>query len=161
MKTKIIYSILILLLPIYLLSQSDDVLRVTATGKSAEHIIPKSKARAMALRAATLEAYRKIAEKAGLAAVTRTSGLEYKQVQVFLKGARVIHKKYISDHEAEVVMEIPVSQLTRNVKEYKSYIAEKQREQLKKEIRALEMKISILQSQLDVLKKKLEKTETK
>jgi hypothetical protein len=97
MKLKIVW--LILFLPFILVSQSGDFLRVKAIGKSSHDIEPGSKARAMALRAATIEGYRKIAEKAGLAKTARTGHREYKWAQVFLKGTRIVSKKYISDHE--------------------------------------------------------------
>ncbi len=157
MKLKIVW--LILVLPFMLVSQSGDVLRVKAVGKSSQDIKPGSKARAMALRAATLEGYRKIAEKAGLAKTARSGSSEYKWAQVFLKGTRIVSKKYISDHEVEIVMEIPIPQMEKTAAEFKTYAAQKKRTQLKKEIQALEKRIDILKSQLEALKKKLEKIE--
>jgi HAMP domain-containing protein len=157
MKLKIVW--LILVLPFILVSQPGDVLRVKAVGKSSQDIKQGSMARAMALRAATLEGYRKIAEQAGLVKTARTGDREYKWAQVFLKGTKIVSKKYISDHEVEIVMEIPISQLEKTAAEFKAYAAEKERTQLKKEIDALEKKINILKSQLEALKKKLEKIE--
>jgi hypothetical protein len=155
MKLKIVW--LILFLPFILVSQSGDVLRVNAVGKSSQDIKQGSIARATALRAATLEGYRKIAEKAGLAKTARTGDREYKWAQVFLKGTRIVSKKYISDHEVEIVMEIPVPQLLKNVSGFKEYSSESELVRLTKRIDVLEKEIERVKKELEELKKQLGK----
>lgn len=128
------------------------IIRVTATGRASTNISPASKARAFAFRAAQVEGYKKLAEAVG----------GNKDVATFLKGARVIAKRYISDHEVEVVMEMPFKQPVApmdQIKKSDSYLLEIS--DLKKEIKAFENQISTINSKLENLKKTVEALEEK
>ena len=65
-------------------------------------------ARAAAFRAAKAEGYKKLAEAAGLAKITQSGTNKHIRVDTILKGVRVVGKRYLSDYEVEVVMEMPL-----------------------------------------------------
>lgn len=128
----------------------DSPIRVKATGLASPGIHPGAKARAFALRAAKVEGYKKLAEAAGFSKVHQAGKYTYTEVNAFLKGARVVTKKYISDYEVEVVMEIDKRDI------YGSTIP-----RLKREIKATEAKISALTRRLQELKTIVENLEEK
>ena len=123
----------------------DSLIKVKATGLASPGIRPGAKARAFALRAAKVEGYKKLAETAGFSEIFQPGKYKHIQVNAFLKGARVIHKRYISDYKVEVVMEIE----KKNIHHTKMSL-------LKKEIKTIEAQISSLNRRLEKLKKMME-----
>ncbi|MCP5103453.1 MAG: hypothetical protein GY950_08750 [bacterium] len=114
------------------------LIKVKATGLAPYGIPPGPRARAAALRAAKVEGYKKLAEAAGFS-------YKHTKVEAFLKGARVTHKRYISDYKVEVVMEIE-----------KKNISHTKMSLLKKEIKTIEARIVSLNRRLEKLKKMME-----
>lgn len=118
-KILIFIALLPLLSQVLFCSQEKNILRVTAVGKSSPNITPPAKARAMALRAAKVEGYRELARAAGMEKVYRVNSRPghrvYSQpghrVEAFMKGARVVGKRFISDFEVEITMEIEISEI--------------------------------------------------
>lgn len=159
MRTKIACYILFILLLLFAHLGAEDVLKVTASGRASQDIKQVSKARAMAFRAAVLEGYKKIAEKAGLGKITRSGSIEYMYIKAFIKGAKVVSKNYLTDYEVEIVMEISLSQLVKNVSDYKTVHSEHESARVRKKIIVIENKLNSLRSELEELKKKLEEIE--
>jgi peptidoglycan hydrolase CwlO-like protein len=130
------------------------VIRVKAVGLASPGIPPGSRARTVALRAAKVEGYKKLARAANL----DTAG------EAHIKGARVVSKTYHSDYKVEIVMEMPLPQSGKRENrgnkrtsiqtEISSLISS-----LKKDIKAIETWMAELEKRLDTLKKKLESLE--
>jgi hypothetical protein len=120
----------------------DPVIRVKAVGLAPPGITPAARARASALRAAKVEGYKKLAEAAGFSKIFQYGKYKHIRVNAFLKGALVVHKRYISDYEVEVVMEIE----KKNIHQNKMHL-------LKREIKTIEVQITSLNRQLGKLKK--------
>ncbi len=120
----------------------DSVIRVKATGLASPDIRLGAKARAFALRAAKVEGYKKMAEAAGFSKIFQSGKYKHTRVNAFLRDARVIHKRYISDYEVEVVMEIE----KKNIYHTKMSL-------LEREIKSIEARMSSLNRRLNKLKK--------
>ena len=131
-------------------AEEDLSIRVRATGLASPGVPPGSRARAAAFRAAKVQGYKKLAEAAGFSKIHQTGKNTQIEVNAFLKGARVITKKYISDYEVEVVMEIDKRDI------YHSTI-----NRLKMEIKTTEAKISALNRRLQELKTMVQNLEGK
>jgi hypothetical protein len=142
-------------------AQDDPVLRVKAIGKASPHIIQKSRARAAAFRAAKIEGYKKMAAAAGFSQTYQLGNQKYVRVEAFLNGVRIVDKRYISDYEVEVIMEIPKAQLVEQVKKVKKSVYEMQISETKREIRAVRDQIQQLNLKLSELKEILKKLEVK
>lgn len=127
----------------------DTLIRVKAIGLASPKLPPGPRSRAAALRAAAVQGYRKLAEAAGYSTIF-PGKYKHTKVEAFLKGARVIHKRYISDYKVEVVMEIE----KKNIRQTKMSL-------LKSEIKSIRAKISNLNRRLQKLKKMQEALEEK
>ncbi|MGD2088603.1 MAG: hypothetical protein PVH61_20670 [Candidatus Aminicenantes bacterium] len=149
MKIKYL-MIFIIVVCTWLEASTDSVIRVKAVGLASPGISLRTRARAAAFRAAKVEGYRKLAEAAGLAKIFQSGKYNYKEVNAFLKGVRVVSKRYISDYKVEVVMEMKKTDI------YHSTIS-----QLKKEIKTIEIHISTLNVRLEKLKEILKTLEEK
>lgn len=121
MKRLILYITFIIFLPLLMISNSGEMLRVKAIGKSSSGITDSSKARILALRAAKVVAYKKLAQSAGLEKFVKEGTKEYVEIQAILKNTKIVEKKYISDHEVEIVMEMPLSDLVDKITNFKKY----------------------------------------
>lgn len=133
-------------------ADTDSMIRVTAVGRSSTDISSISRARAAAFRAAKIEGYKKLAKAAG----------RNKDVSFFLKGARVVAQKYISDYEVEVVMEMPFNKTivpSGQAKQNNQYRVEISN--LEKEIKTISSQLSTLSRGLEELKKALKALEEK
>jgi len=160
MKYKKILIFFLLFIPLALLSQSNEMIRVKAYGKAPLNIKPASKARVLAFRAAKIVGYKKLAQAAGLEKYTKQETREQHKIQAFLKNARVVSKKYISDFEVEIIMEIPVSEVVEKVSNIKKYRFNNSLiRKLKNKIEGIEMKASKINTELAELKKILDKLE--
>ncbi len=155
-KILIFTALLLLLSQVLFCSKGENILRVTAVGKSSPTITRPEKARAMALRAAKVEGYRELARAAGMEKVYRPNrGAGYRpnsepghRVEAFMKGARVVGKRFISDHEVEIIMEIEISEIVD--------IAS-----LRNRIAFLQKEMSRIRTQLKKAKRTLRKLEEK
>ncbi|MGD2086954.1 MAG: hypothetical protein PVH61_12295 [Candidatus Aminicenantes bacterium] len=144
-----------------LAARQDAVLRVKAIGKASPRIIQKSRARAAAYRAATIEAYKKMAAAAGFSQTYQSGNQKYIRVEAFITGALLVDKRYITDYEVEVTMEIPRAQLVQQVKKVKKSVYKKQISETKHEIKAVRDQIQQLTLKLSELKKMLKELEVK
>jgi hypothetical protein len=121
------------------------LIRIKATGLASSGIPPGSRARIAALRAAKVGGYKKLAEAAGFSTTLQLGEYKYSNVEAFLKGARVVHKRYISDYEVEVIMEIE-----------KKYIHHTKMSLLKSKIKNIEAQMFSLNRRLEKLKMMME-----
>ena len=164
MKTgRFLLLTIILLFPS--LSSTEDsspIIRVKGKGKSSTEITTASKARALALRAATIDAYRKLARAAGIENKTKLGSMEYSQIKAFLTGAVIEKKIFISDHEAEVTMTIPFENVISILANNKnSNLNELHIRKLKEKVIFIESEVMKLQSELKMIKRILDKLEEK
>jgi hypothetical protein len=153
--------ILILGVALFLDAQDHSKLMVKSIGKAAPSVAPASKARAVALRAAKIEGYRKLAEAAGLSKVYRDGNKKYRRVDTILKGARVVKVRYLTDHKAEVTMEMPRLQLSDIIKTIKKQIYGPKIFKVKQRIKTLQSQIQTLKMELQSLTKTLKHLEEK
>lgn len=154
--------IFIIIFSTWLDAGADSVIKVKAIGRASPNIRPASKARAAAFRAAKVEGYKKLAEAAGFFKISQPGKNKHIKVDTFLKGARVVNKRYISDYKVEVVMEIPLPQLVNQLAEIKKRdFYHSQISQLKREIKSIEAQMSTLNSRFEKLKKMVDALEEK
>jgi polyhydroxyalkanoate synthesis regulator phasin len=159
-RYMIISSLIIALsLLFHLEARDDSILRVKALGRASPDITQKTKARAAALRAARVEGYKKLAAAAGFSSTYHLGNKKYIRVEAFLSGAQVVDKRYISDHEVEVTMEIPRAQVIEQFSEVKRKFYEAQISEVKRKIRVVEAQMGELKSKLAELKEQLRKLE--
>ncbi|MCP4154174.1 MAG: hypothetical protein GY757_40990 [bacterium] len=157
MRKKKIISFFILYSLLFMVSLAGETLRVRATGKSAPDVKPASKARALALRAATLNAYRKLAEKIGWTKVIKAEGREYSELRAFLKGTRIVSKKYSTNHQVEIEMELAVIPQSGKRTSYNREYSKKELVRLNKRIGKLEKSIDKMKVEVKALRKILKK----
>ncbi len=139
---------------------SQEIIRVTATGKSSPSIKISSKARIMALRAAKVVGYKQLAKAAGLEKFAKEGTKEYSEIQAFLRNAKIVDKKFISDHEVEITMEVPLSDVIDKAVDIKKYrFNRKLLKNLQKKIGNIETEMSNLGDELAKLKNLLAKLE--
>jgi hypothetical protein len=140
---KILISIYVLSLLSQALvcSHKNSRLRVTAVGKSSPKITLPAKARAMAFRAAQIEGYRELARAAGLEKAYRENNVEARKIEAFMKGARVVGKRFISDHEVEITLELEISQIV-------DLTSGLEKERFKETLTALRNKIAFLEKEM-------------
>lgn len=136
------FLIFVFTLCIAIVAGDDSMIRVKATGLASPNIRLDAKARVFALRAAKVEGYKKLAEAAGFSKIIQSGRYKHIRVKALLRGARVIHKRFISDYEVEVVMEIE-----------KKNIQHTQTSLLKREIETIEAQMRSLNRRLKKLKK--------
>lgn len=158
-KIAVFIYILLLFFQVLFCSQKEKILRVTAVGKSSLNITQKSKARAMALRAAKVEGYRKLAQAAGLERVSRENNLEERKIDAFMKGAQVVEKRFISDHEVEITMEIEIAKIVDMASDLKKQRMNATLTKLRKKVESLENEMSRIRAELKKLKSILDKME--
>lgn len=156
-KTAIFVYIVLLFFQVLICSQNEKILRVTAVGKSSLNITQKSKARAMALRAARVEGYRKLAQAAGLERVFRKNNLEERKIDVFMKGAQVVEKRFISDHEVEITMEIEIAKIVDMASDLKKQRLKTTITKLRKKVEYLEGEMSRIRIELKEIRSILDK----
>ncbi|NIM78201.1 MAG: hypothetical protein GTO20_05375 [Candidatus Aminicenantes bacterium] len=159
-KIPVFIYVLLLVSQVLFCSQNEKILRVNAIGKSSLKITPKSKARAMALRAAKIEGYRELARAAGLERISRENNFEERKIDAFMKGAQVVEKRFISDHEVEITMEIEKAKIIDMASDLKKQL-NATLAQLKEKIRYLEEKMIKIRMELEELKNILDKLEDK
>jgi hypothetical protein len=160
-KILIFISVLPLLSQVLFCSQNENILRVTAVGKSSPEITQPAKARAMALRAAQIEGYRELARAAGLEKVYRVksqpghrvNNVEERKIEAFMKGARVVGKRFITDHKVEITMEIERSEIIQMAAGLK-------KERFKKRVTTLRNKIKFLEKEMAKIRAELKKTKS-
>jgi len=128
---------------------SQEIIRVKATGKSSPSIKAASRARTMALRAAKVMGYKQLARAAGLEKFSKEGSKEYSSIQATLKNAKIVETNYISDHEVEVIMEVPLSDVIDTAVEIKKYRFNR------KLLGKLQSKIGSIESDMDKLKNEL------
>jgi len=154
--------IFIIFVSTWLDTGANSVVKVKAIGQASPNIRLAAKARAAAFRAAKVEGYKKLAEAAGFFKIFQSGKNKLIKVDAFLKGARVVNKRYISDYKVEVVMEIPLSQLVNQLAEIKKRnFYHSQISQLKREIKIIESQVSTLIRRFEKLKKMVETLEEK
>ncbi len=156
-KIAVFMYVLLLLSHVLFCLQNEKILRVTAVGKSSSNITQKSKARAMALRAAKVEGYRKLAQAAGLERVFRKNNLEERKIDAFMKGAQVVAKRFISDHEVEITMEIEIAKIVDMASDLKKQRLNATLTKLRKKVEYLEGEMSRIRAELKKLKSILNK----
>lgn len=164
-KTLLFICVSVLLSQGLICAPGEKVLRVRVVGKSSLKIISSSKARVMALRAARVEGYRALARAAGLEKAYRdgsSSGrVEKRQTSVFMKGARMVDKRFISDHEVEITMEIEISEIVRAAVGLEKERSKETIAALRNKIALLEKEMSKNRSELKRLKNILDKLDKK
>jgi hypothetical protein len=168
-RILIFISVLPLLSQVLFCSQNENILRVTAVGKSSPNITRPAKARAMALRAAQIEGYRELARAAGLEKVYRVKGqpghrvnnVEERKIEAFMKGARVVGKRFISHHEVEITMEIEISEIVDIASDLKTERFNETLTALRNKIESLEKEMSKIRAELKKAKNILAKLEDK
>lgn len=154
---KIIRISYVILFVFYCAVFPETILRVKAIGKALVTVTPPAKARILAFRAAKIEAYKKLARAVGVSREFHENGQDSVLVEAFLTGAHVVDKKYISDYEVEVTMEMPKEQLIQQLTQFSK--KDIQLSKLNKEIAVVESQILELNDKLQKLKeikKKLE-----
>jgi hypothetical protein len=149
-KVLIFIYVLPLLTQVLVCTQNKNILRVTVVGKSSPKITQPAKARAMALRVAQIEGYRELARAAGLEKVYRENNVEERKIEAFMKGARVVGKRFISDHEVEITMEIEISQIVDMASGLK-------KERFKETLTTLRNKIGSLEDEMLKIRAELKK----
>ena len=102
-----------------------------------------------------------MAAAAGFSQTYQSGNRQYVKVEAFLTGARVIDKRYITDYEVEVTMEIPKARLMKQMPNVKKRIHRQQISEVKRNIRDIEVRILQLNRKLLNLKEKLRKLEEK
>jgi hypothetical protein len=163
-KTAVFLYSVLLFFPVLTCSQNENILRVTAVGKSSLNITQKSKARVMALRAAKVEGYRKLAQAAGLERVFRKNNFEERKIEAFLKDAQVVEKRFISDHEVEITMEIEIAKIFDIASDLKKQRLKTTLTKLRKKVEYLEEEMSRIRTELKEIRSilnKLDKMEDK
>ena len=150
-KILIFIYVLSLLARVPVCTQTKNILRVTAVGKSSPEITQPAKARAMALRAAQIEGYRELARAAGLEKVYRENNIEKRKIDAFMKGARVKGKRFITDHKVEITMEIEISAIVQMASGLK-------KERFKETVTTLKNKIKFLEKEMSKIRAELKKT---
>ncbi|MCP4146157.1 MAG: hypothetical protein GY757_00265 [bacterium] len=142
MKLKKIALFIVTLFIAIAIAGDETQITVKTTGKASPDIRQSAQARAMALRAAKVEGYKKLAEAAGLSVKKQQGKRTRTHVDATLKHARVISTQYKNDYEVEVVMQIE-----------KKHIQQTQKTRLKKEIKRIEAQLINLNRRLKKLKK--------
>ncbi|MCP4150958.1 MAG: hypothetical protein GY757_24640, partial [bacterium] len=104
MKLKKIALFIVTLFIAIAIAGDETQITVKATGKASPDIRQSAKARAMALRAAKVEGYKKLAEAAELSVKNQQGKRTCTHVDATLKHARVISTHYKNDYEVEVVL---------------------------------------------------------
>ncbi len=160
-KILILIYVLSLLARVLVCSQNKNILRVTAMGKSSPGITQPAKARAMALRAAQIEGYRELARAAGLEKVYRVNNVEKRMLDAFMKGARMVGKRFITDHKVEITMEIERSGIIKMAAGLKKERFKKRVTTLRNKIKFLEKEMLKIRTELKRLKNILAKLEEK
>jgi hypothetical protein len=154
MRIKLLI-ILIIFASFYIEAKNKPVLQVKGTGKASLQITPKSRAREMAFRAAQLECYKQMAAAAGFSQTYQSGNRQFIKVEAFLTGAQVIAKRYITDYEVEVTMEIPKTGLIKQI----AILKKQQIAEVKSNISDIEKQIFQLNQKLLDLKGILKKLE--
>jgi hypothetical protein len=164
-KILIFICVLSLLNQALVCAQNKNILRVTVVGKSSPKITRPAKARAMALRAARVEGYRALARAAGLEKVYRDDSgsgqMEERTTAAFMKGARMVDKRFISDHEVEVTMEIETADIVQMASGLEKERFKETVIKLRNRIKFLEKEMSKNRVELKIVKDILDKLEKK
>jgi hypothetical protein len=151
-KLKTILTLMIFFI-ISIFPLSGEMIKVKATGKSPQKITAKSKARIMALRAAKIVGYKKLAQAAGIGKYTKNGTKEYIEIEAFIKNAKITNKNYISDHEVEITMEMPLSDVIEKVSNFRKYrFNKKLLEKLQNKIEDMESNLAKIKTELSKLK---------
>lgn len=158
MKKLIISIFLFVLLPC-LYGQTSSNIRVTAIGMAPPGISQKTKARALAFRAAKLECYKKLAIAAGCTNSMEIWTKKYTRFNVFLSGATVISQKYISDHKVEISMEMAKDRLIEQINLARRKLFLEQIAEVNRRIKFVESQIFRLSKNLEGLKLQLKQLE--
>ena len=156
-KIAVFIYIVLLFFQVPICSQNEKTLRVTAVGKSSLNITRRSKARAMALRAARVEGYRKLAQAAGMERIFRENNLEERKIDVFMKGAQVVKKQFISDHEVEITMEIEIAKIVDMASDLKKQRLNATITRLRRKVEYLEGEMSRIRTELKEIRSLLDK----
>lgn len=164
-KILLFIFVLSLLTQVLVCTQNENILRVTAVGKSSPEITRPAKARAMALRAAQIEGYRELARAAGLEKVyrdkNRSGQREERKIGAFMKGARMVGKRFISDHEVEITMEIEIADIVEMASGLEKERFKETVTKLRNKIKFLEKEMSKNRVELKRVKDILDKLEEK
>ena len=145
---------LLLCSPVF--AQDEGTITVTAVGKAKPGETNPGRARVEALRAAKVEAFRKIALAMGM------KNRENREIQAFLRGAKVVSQRQISDYEAEVVMSVQSADVIVQVSEYERKNGSRLvRSTLAAELRRLEDEVETLRRKIAALSKQFSDEEEK
>ncbi|MBO4780377.1 MAG: hypothetical protein J5497_07055, partial [Selenomonadaceae bacterium] len=93
----------------------NDVLTASGRGIVPENLKDEGISRAVAKRAAVMDAYRNLAVQAGNVRITKEKNLSKREVDVLLKGAELVSADYDEDGSCTVVMKIPIYGVTNSV----------------------------------------------
>jgi len=158
MKGKSIL-VFILAVSIGLVAKNDSVWRVKAIGKAPPHITQKKQAQVAAFRAAKVEGYKRLATAAGFAHKYQLGNQNVIRIETYLTGAKVIDKRYISDYEVVVIMEMPKKQLNEQLAIVKKKITESNISEIKGKMKEIQAQIQKLNATLLELHERLKKME--
>lgn len=145
---------LLLCSPVF--TQEEGIITVTAIGKARAGESNPGRARVEALRAAKVEAFRKIALAMGM------KNRENREIQAFLRGAKVVSQRQISDYEAEVVMSVHAADVFLQVSDYERKNGSRHvRSAMAEELRRLEGEVETLRKKIAALSKQFSEEEEK
>ncbi len=145
-------SILSGLVLVFSMAAGADLVKVKGYGKAPADS-PPAQARLLAVRAAKLDGFRKLAAAAGFRTDTKEGTQEAVEVQAYLKNFKVTGTRNLSDYEAEVDIEMPLVEIIDNVAEYRKNKFDRRILQgLQEQISGIEQEMSRLQGEIKRLK---------
>lgn len=161
MKSKFILALFLSAMVSAVLGEELQVIRVTGIGRAPAGK-EGSQARQLAKRAAVIDGYRKLAAQAGFAATRREDDKEITEIRALLKGVELKAERFPSDGEAEVDLEMPLSNLVASAANYKKFRFNRDLvRKLSERVQSLSGQLEKIKQEMDLLQKQLAALEEK